>query len=224
MSPQAGWILQEQVVPRLRASIPRNVNCVGAEDTEELIADGTLMAAKLMDRAEKQGKSFTPGNVAYFTVLHMKSGRRANGFSNSDAFGAATQLNRRSTLNSLEEIVAEDENGNEIFQIHDVLSNNQEDPSTIAARNLDWQTLLSRLTEREKAIVVYLLEGKTVSDVAVVFKVSRSTMQQCKERLVELIQEFMGVDILIEILRLPGWKNGLNASRERLACRFERRN
>jgi hypothetical protein len=37
--------------------------------------------------------------------------------------------------------VAGDENGNEIFQIHDVLSNNQEDPSQIAARKMDWQTL-----------------------------------------------------------------------------------
>jgi hypothetical protein len=49
-------------------------------------------------------------------------------------------------------------------------------------------------------------------------------MQQCKERLVQLIQEFMGTDILIEVLRVPGWKNSLNASRERLACRYERRN
>jgi hypothetical protein len=81
-----------------------------------------------------------------------------------------------------------------------------------------------RLTPREKAIVMYLLEGKTVSDVAWAFKVSRSTMQQCKDRLVNLIQEFMGVDILVEILRLPGWKESLNANRERLACRYERRN
>jgi hypothetical protein len=41
---------------------------------------------------------------------------------------------------------------------------------------------------------------------------------------VKLIQEFMGVDILIEVLRVPGWKDNLNASRQRLACRFERRN
>jgi DNA-directed RNA polymerase specialized sigma subunit len=128
-------------------------------------------------------------------------------------------------INSLDEPAAVDEEtGGESLTFNDVLSRDSEDPSTIAARKMDWQTLLTRLTEREKAIVVYLLEGKTVSDVAVVFKVSRSAMQQCKERLVELIQEFMGVDILVEILRLPRWRNGLNASRERLACRYERRN
>ena len=37
MSPQAGWILQEEVVPRLRASIPRNVSYVEADDAEELV-------------------------------------------------------------------------------------------------------------------------------------------------------------------------------------------
>jgi DNA-directed RNA polymerase specialized sigma subunit len=95
----------------------------------------------------------------------------------------------------------------ESFTFNDVLASDQEDPATIAGRNLDWQSLLTRLTEREKAMVVYLLEGKTVSDVAWAFKVSRSAMQQCKERLVHLIREFMGVDILVEVLRLPGWKD-----------------
>jgi hypothetical protein len=34
----------------------------------------------------------------------------------------------------------------------------------------------------------------------------------------------MGVDILFEVLRLPGWKHNLNTTREKLACRYERRN
>jgi len=54
--------------------------------------------------------------------------------------------------------------------------------------------------------------------------VSRSAMQQCKNRLVELIQEFMGMDILVEVRRLPGWRDDLNTTKEKLACRFERRN
>ena len=56
MSPQAGWILQEEVVPRLRSSIPRAVRCVGAEDAEELIQDATVIAARLIIRAESLGK------------------------------------------------------------------------------------------------------------------------------------------------------------------------
>jgi len=64
MSPQAGWILQEEVVPRLRSSIPRAVRCVGAEDAEELIQDATVIATRMIIRAETQGKlgKLTPGN------------------------------------------------------------------------------------------------------------------------------------------------------------------
>jgi hypothetical protein len=48
MSPQAGWILQEEIVPRLRSAIPRNVNQIGSEDAEELIQDATVMAVLII--------------------------------------------------------------------------------------------------------------------------------------------------------------------------------
>ncbi len=223
MSPQAGWILQEEVVPRLRSAIPRSVKCVGAEDAEELIQDGTAIAARMLHSAEAAGKTVTAGNLAHYALQHVKSGRRSNGSSVVDVMAPGTQLNGHTRLNSLDEPVADD-SGGESFTFNDVLASEQEDPATIAGRNLDWQALLTRLTAREKAIVMHLLDGLTVSDAAKAFRVSRSAMQQCKNRLVRLIREFMGVDILIEVLRLPGWKDNLNASRERLACRFERRN
>jgi DNA-binding NarL/FixJ family response regulator len=223
MSPQAGWILQAEVVPRLRASIPRNVHCVGSEDAEELVQDATAIAAKMLHSAEAAGKQLTPGNLAHYALKHVKSGRRSTGSSVVDVMAPGTQLNGHAWLNSLDEPVADQTSG-EGFTFNDVLASDQEDPATIAGRNLDWQSLLTRLSAREKAVVTYLLEGKTVSDVAWALRVSRSAMQQCKERLVQLIQEFMGVDILVEVLRLPGWKDNLNTTRERLACRFERRN
>ena len=222
MSPQAGWILQEEVVPRLRASIPRNVSQVGAEDVEELVQDATCAAAKLMHNLEQRGKTVTPGNIAFYTLLLMKSGRRSQGSTSVDACGIVTQMKGRSQLHSFDEPVEADELG-ELFTVNDVFSNDQEDPAQIAARNLDWQTLLARLTAPEQAIVVALVEGRTVSDVAVAFRVSRS-MQKCKHRLADLIGEFMGVDILIEVRRLPGWRDNLNTTRATLACRYDRRN
>jgi len=225
MSPQAGWILQEEVVPRLKSAIPRTVNYVGSEDAQELVQDAIAIAAKMLHSVEITGKSVTPGNIAYYVIQHVKSGRRSTGSSVVDVMASRTQLNGNIRLSSLDEPAAVDEaTGGEIFTFNDVLSQDQEDPSVVAARKLDWQTLMSRLTQREKAIITYLLEGKTVSDVALTFKVSRSTMQQCKDHLATLIQEFLGMDILIEILRLPGWRNDLNTARERLACRYERRN
>ena len=165
MSPQAGWLLQEAIVPCLRSAIPRAVRCIGSEDHEELIQDGTVLAARLLDNAEKAGKKVTPGNIAYYTILHLKSGRRSTGNSNADVLGSATQLNGRSSPVSFDEPVQEDELG-ENFTVSDVFASDLEDPSQIAARHLDWQTLMARLPVREKAIIVALVEGRTVSDVA----------------------------------------------------------
>jgi len=225
MSPQAGWILQEEVVPRLRSAIPRNVNCVGAEDPQELVQDATVMAARMIDRVEQQGKlgKVTASNIAYYTIQHCKSGRRAGGSSRVDVMATATQLNGTTRLHSLNEVVAEDESGFEIFELQDVISHDHEDPAMIAARNLDWQALLARLTQRERAIVVYLLEGRTVSDVATAFKLDRSTLQQSKYRLAGLILEFMGVDVLSDLARAPGWRIDLDCEREAQACRNDRR-
>ena len=48
MSPQAGYILQEEVVPRLRSAIPKSVCYIGSEDAQELIQGVTAMTAKLL--------------------------------------------------------------------------------------------------------------------------------------------------------------------------------
>jgi hypothetical protein len=85
MSPQAGFVLQDQVVPRLRSAIPNCVHCVGAEDAQEMIQDSIAMAAKLMHNVEAAGKTVTPGIIAYYTIQHIRSGRRSAGSSVVDA-------------------------------------------------------------------------------------------------------------------------------------------
>ena len=80
MSPKAGFVLQEEIYPRLCSAIPKSVCFVGAEDAEELIQDATAMAARMIDRVESQGKlgRVSASNIAYYTIQHAKSGRRAN--------------------------------------------------------------------------------------------------------------------------------------------------
>jgi hypothetical protein len=135
MSPQAAWILQEEVAPRLRSAIPRNVNQIGSEDADELIQDSFCMAARLLDNAEQANKTVTTGNIAYYTILHMKSGRRSHGNSNADVLGSATQLNGRSSVNSFDEPVETGELGEE-FTVNDVFSNDSEDP--VKSRQERW--------------------------------------------------------------------------------------
>jgi DNA-binding CsgD family transcriptional regulator len=199
------------------------VNQIGSEDAEELIQDSFCMAAKLLDNAEKANKTVTAGNIAYFTILHMKSGRRSHGNSNADVLGSATQLNGRSSVNSFDEPVEMGELGEE-FTVNDVFSNDSEDPGQIAARKMDWEFFLASLTDREKSVVEGLLAGLNGSEIARKFKVDPSTIQYFKKRLTMKILDFMGQNILVEIERRPGWKNNLNAEREKLACRFGRRN
>jgi hypothetical protein len=57
-------MLVHEVVPRLR-NVARTIPKVGHEDDEEIIQDTTLMAARMMDSAEKAGHPITAGNASY---------------------------------------------------------------------------------------------------------------------------------------------------------------
>ncbi|MGD1085071.1 MAG: hypothetical protein ABSA47_10030 [Verrucomicrobiota bacterium] len=222
-------------MPRIRAAIPAAVNCVGSEDAQELAQDGAAMAAKMIHHAEQAGKKVTraatgrrgeisAGNVAYFTMVKLRNGCRSTGYVTGDVYGAGTQINGRTRLNSLDEAVAtDDETGGEIFLLHDVLSDQQEDPGTRAARKMDWQEFVAALPERERVAVEFMAEGKTLRDAAHVLRVSDSAMQSAKRNLAVKVLAFMGFDILVQIQRRPQWKDSLYATRERLACRQERR-
>jgi DNA-binding NarL/FixJ family response regulator len=225
MSPQASWILQEEVVPRLRSSIPRAVRCVGAEDAEELIQDATLIAARMIIRAESLGKlgKITPGNFAYYTLQHCKAGRRSTGSSVVDVMASRTQLKGTTALLSLNEVAAEDEGGADTFDLQDMIADGHEDPATIAARNLDWDSFLDQLSRIEKLVVEFLCAGRTLRDVSRKVGVSDSTMQTYRRKIAGKILEFMGTDVLADIVRLPGWRIGLDCEREAQACRNDRR-
>ena len=105
-----------------------------------------------------------------------------------------------------------------------MLSFDDEDPGQKAARKIDWDAFLTGLTDREKAVIEGLLAGYNSSEIARMYGLDPSTIKYFKTRLAVKILEFMGPDILIEIRRCPKWRNNLNASRERLACKYLRRN
>jgi hypothetical protein len=226
MSPQAGWILREEIAPRIAAVVPRSVLCVGAEDHAELVQDGICMAARMVERLEHQGKlnnGAGASNVAYYTLQHLKSGRRANGSSAVDVHGSMTQLQGHAEPHSFSEIVSQSE-GDEIFELQDVVSNDSEDPSVIAARNLDWQAFAASLTAREKLLIACLINGMNISEAARQAQVSNWTMTDCRKKLAAKLLEYMGADILKDIAQIPRWRIGLDCERELMACRADRRN
>ena len=200
MSPEAGWLLVHQIVPRLRAVIPRSVLCVGSEDHEELVQDATCLAARIMHNGEQNGKRVPHSSAAYYAIQHCKSGRRAVGHSCVDVHGSPCQLQGRVRVESLEEVVAvNEENGCEIYLLHDVLSNDADDPSMAVARKPDWEEFCADLPANEKAVVEFLVEGASGSAIARKLKVNDSKIQTIKRHLARALVEFMGADILIEI-------------------------
>jgi len=112
----------------------------------------------------------------------------------------------------------------EEFTVNDVLSLDDEDPGQKACRKIDWEELLGSLTERQQLLVECMLAGKNRVQAARSIGVSTWTITHDKMRLAEKIVEFMGADILVTIAKLPGWKDNLNAERELLACKYDRRN
>ena len=176
----------------------------------------------MLNNTEKAGKQVTPGNIAYYTLQHVKSGRRSVGHSNADVLGSATQLNGRSRVSSFDEPVAVEEEHGVEFTVNDVFGDDQEDPSITAARRIDWEEFLQMQDECCQAIILALVEGEPMRDLTQRFKLSLSSLQNRKRQLASRLKEFMGMDVLVDATRSPRWKDGITATRERQACRLDR--
>lgn len=224
MSSHVDNVLTDEIVPRLRNLIPHHVSFVGAEDAEEVLQDATLMAARLLARARANGKTVTPGNIAYYTLLHVRCGRRSHSAGRSDVMGTRTQIVGNSRVTSLAApIPAEEQSLDEPMTLADVLASDAEDPSETAARNLDWEAFLATLDERTLAILNCLAHEIPLQTVADANAVSRTTVQTWRNTLPQAVRSFMGEELLRWLQQAPAWQENLRSFREQLACRLERR-
>ncbi|HUD48275.1 MAG TPA: hypothetical protein VMR33_15690 [Candidatus Baltobacteraceae bacterium] len=214
-------MLCTQVVPKIHAAIPASSRMIGAEDAAELIQDTIAHAAALLHRAEAAGKTVTPGNVAYFAVKLTRAGRRSTGSSATDVMHPGTQLSGRARVVSLDEPLGFVDAGDPIT-LADVFDNGQEDPGTIGARNMDWQTFYGKQTRRSQRLLAVVAEGSTLRDVARLLGLSDSGIQLEKRKLALALAALMGANILAESTRQPSWRDNLRAGRERQACRAAR--
>lgn len=221
MSKSESLLLQE-VAPRLRAAIPKTVPVVAPDDPEELVQDGLAIAIGLLQSAKRAGKKVSPGNIAYYVILALRSGRRGTGFKKNDAMHPAAQLNGHARVQSMDETIHE-KDGSDELTLHDSLAADVEDPATTATRRLDWQTLIGSLDTTKKAILIALAEGRELSRLVRTLRRSRSALQDHKCRLGRLIRKHLGDDILAVVQSRPAWTSTVDAVRERLACRAERR-
>jgi hypothetical protein len=221
MSPQAGETLANEVAPRVRSLLP-SLTPVGAEDREELAQDAVAIAATLLASAEARHKKVSPGNISYYAVRLVKQGRRSTGQSTTDVMAPRTQLAGRSSLVSLEQPLNGVAEGDEPNCLHDMLAGRTEDPSVAASRRLDWAPLLGSLDGPVREVLRCLLEGEDITTLVPKLKRARSTLQTDKTRLAALVKEHLGEDVLARVQELPRWVINVAASREKMACRYER--
>lgn len=222
MSPRAGFVLLEEIAPRLKAVIP-HIRPVGAEDAEELLQDALAIAAKMLHDLEERGKTVTAGNVAYYTILHIRSGRRSYGSGRSDVMNAGTQLDGRSSVLSFEEPAGLDpETGDEI-PLGEMLAGGAEDPAGAAARSLDWEEFLTKHNPRYRPMVHDLAQGQSTHAAAERLGLSPWQAYGLREHLAEDLREHFGQNAIADAMRTPSWRGNIMADSEKAACRADRR-
>ncbi len=222
MTPSTEHLLLKEVQPRLRIAITRTVPVVGSDDQEELLQDGLVIALRLLNGARRSRKNVTGASVAYYTIKCLRSGRRSTCYRKTDPLHPASQLNGHCRLHSFEEPVAVDRSTDESLTLGEMLPAREDDPATQAGRRLDWDQLVQQLDAVTKAILLCLATCEELTGLVSRFRRSRSMIQNHKDRLARLIKECMGEDILRQIQEQPGWHNDIHATREKLACRWER--
>jgi len=222
MTPSTEDMLLKEVQPRLRNAIARTVPVVGSDDQEELLQDGLVIALRLLNGAQRSRKNVSGASVAHYTVKCLRSGRRSTGYRKTDPLHPASQLNGHCRLHSFEEPVFIDRSTDESLTLGEMLPARDDDPATQAGRRLDWDHLIQQLDAITKAILLCLASCEELTGLVRRFRRSRSMIQNHKDRLARLIKECMGEDILRQVQEQPGWHNDIHATREKLACRWER--
>jgi hypothetical protein len=214
-------MLLKEVQPRLKigiASIPQ----IGADDPGELLQDGMVIALHIINSAERAGKKVSAGNVSYYTLRALRVGRRSTGFRKTDPLHPAAQLSGRCHIHSLDDRLTAPQSSDEPLTIAEVLASKQDDPSTKAARQLDWDELIQDLNDGAREILTALATGLELTLLVPRLGRSRSALQSDKRDLAKCVREHLGEDILRQVQERPAWQNNIAAMRERLACCRER--
>lgn len=223
MSPEAGLLLVNEIMPIISATVPRVVRRVGSEDAGELVQDAMCSAAQMVEASEQAGKPLYPSGIAYYAIQRTKSGRRSMSAGRSDAMCPGVQLDRTVSMDSMDAAIEDDSTAEETVTLHDVLAAQTEDPSQMAARELDWSDLLQRLSDREIQLLTLTAEGGRLKKLARKFGVSEPRVCQLRRELGQRVQEMWGATALQDATSEPAWKErDIRTVRERTACRRER--
>lgn len=222
MSPMLQEMLVTEVVPRLR-SAARSIPKTGCEDTEEIAQDATLMAARMMESAEKAGRTFTAGNVSYYAERAARSGRRSYYSGRSDVYSPGCQIDGKAKHAHLDaDIEFESEEYGTLHEIVPPFGQNahEADPAEEAARNLDWEAFLASHPPRHRTAILVLVEGGTMREAGKRCGLKDGAAFNLKRRIAADLIAFFGEEVIRRLIdaRRPDWDAGLQASRQRHHC------
>jgi hypothetical protein len=218
-------MLVDEVVPRLRHAA-RTIPKVGHEDDEEIIQDATLMAARMMDSAERTGHPVTAGNVSYYAAKAARSGRRSYYAGRSAGLSPGCQIDGKARHEWLDEKIEIEMEFGDIGTLHDVIAppgygygyqGAEPDPAEEAARDLDWESFLASHPPRHRIAILVLVEGGTMREAGRRCGLKDSAALNLKRRIAADLVEFFGEDVIRRLLDgvRPGWESDLRAVRDR---------
>lgn len=223
MSPVIGNMLLKEVIPRLR-SVARTIPRFVGDDDEEVIQDTTLVAARMMDSAEKAGQKFSAGNIAYYAAKAARSGRRSYYSGRCDAMSPGCQIDGRARLESMDAETEYVYDGAEPGTLHDVISPfasnaRESDPAEEAGRNLDWAQFLASHPPRHRIAILVLVDGGTMREAGKRCGLKDSAAGNLRRKIAADLVEYFGEDVIRRLLdgRKPGWDSDLRQSREKHA-------
>ncbi len=211
MSPSASLMLEKQIYPIIRNTIPRTARPMGSEDHEELVQDATASAAEMLEAVEKAGKTPFPNSIAYYSIQRTKSGRRSYGDHRTDLMSPGFQMDNEGSICSMQEPVCDEED----MTVGDTIACKTEDMASKVLRQIDWQAFLETLDARKRRIVEELMFGYGTGDIARLFSISAARIVQLKREIAKDIKEFMGDSILNDAGQESVWERDIRCLREK---------
>jgi len=204
-------MLEKEIYPIIRNTIPRTVRPMGCEDPEELVQDATASAAEMVEAMERAGKKPLPHSIAYYSIQRCKSGRRSYGDIRADVMSPGFQLDHENAICSMEDPVC----GEEDLTVGDAIASKSEDTAAKVLRQIDWDAFLETLDSRKRRIVEELMLGFGTGDIARLFGITAPRIVQLKREIAEEIRNFMGEEILVDSGRESVWERDIRCLREK---------
>ena len=193
------------------------------DDLDELAADGTAQAARMIDSAERKGKTVPAGSIAHFVLQSLKSGRRFGYAGRTDVLAPSTQLDGGSTVVSMDEPMNMSDESEDEITLHDLLAaDNGADGS--AGRNLDWGDVEAELDARKLTVLRESAVGYSPTEIAHHIGVSAPRVIQIRQDCGKHIIDTWGENGILNATRIPCWRSGMRAATERRECQYERAN